>query len=190
MSTVAQRMSAYAGVEENDGECAACEAGVTRLDSEMERLLEDLFPLTAEEDVLDSWDALCRPQTALTNLETRQAMLAARMAAGPEDFVPGGLDGELLAAGVIGRVLEADGGLQVQLGRSLGLGEAERDRELDEILPAHLGWTVTQSMDWLTLDAWAPAWERLDERRLKWSQIDSLTAANLAEYEENETADA
>lgn len=171
-----------------DWELDACGAGLDRLEQEIDLLLGDLFADTASAERLDRWDRLFRTQPSEGTLEERQAILRERFAMNPGKFRVGEFSPMLPAAGVVGEVKEAPNGLQVVVGKQLGLGEAEIRRELEEILPAHLPWEWLEAMNWVKLDAWAPDFAVLDSWGLTWAEFDGLTQDRLRELARQEAA--
>ncbi len=162
-----------------DWEGNACGAGVDAVEQALEALLEDLFPETASDQRLDAWEPLFRPQPAGGDLEQRRKMLGCRLAMNPRRFLPEDFCEMLPAAGVEGEVVEKDGGLQVLVGKRLGLTEQEIRRELDRMLPAQLPWEWVEDMNWAALDAYSVPFSSIDSRGISWDELDAMTLEQL-----------
>ena len=174
------------GTSPGDWDLNACGAGLDRLEASMDALLSDLFPPTMGEETLTVWESLYRPQTADGTLEERRSTLGARLAMNPGKFSPADFSPMLRGAGVAGELKETGTGLQVLVGKWLGVTQEEALRELDEILPAHLPWTWLEDMNWVKLDAWAPDFAALDEKGLTWEEFDGLTREELEQLQQEE----
>jgi len=174
------------GESSADWELNAAGGGLDSVRQAIDRLLDDLFALTASKARLDDWERLFRPQPSAAGPEDRRAMLRERLSMNPGRFTPGEFSPMLRAAGITGAVVEENGGLRVLLGRCLGVSEEEAKRELDTILPAHLLWEWDDSVNWTALDAWAADFETLDGRGLTWGQFESVTRENLEQWEQEE----
>ncbi len=168
-----------------DWEGNACAVGLESLEGEMTALLEDLFASTASEQRLDVWERSMRPQPSAGSLEDRRAILKQRLAMNPRKFRLSDLSPQLEAAGIRGTVVEQDGGLRILLGKFLGLGEEEAQRELNLILPAGLTWKIDRSMNWVVLEADQRTFQEWDELGLDWTALDAVTREQLEEKEEN-----
>lgn len=170
-----------------DWEVTAYGAGFGLLEDELEGLLGDLFASTASEGRLAAWERALWGRESAGTLEDRRAVLAGKLAVTPRSFTPERL-GELLAgAGVQGVLEEGTEGISVLLGRLLSLTQAEAERELSRLLPAHLGWTWENGVHWAALDACVPDFETLDGLNLTWTEWDGLTRDQLEQWngEEN-----
>lgn len=135
-----------------DWEITACAAGLDHLEAGIDTLTADLFALTASSEQLDKWESLYRPQSADGSLEERRKMQNCRGAINPTRFQLSAMSNSLPAAGIVGMLQEVEGSLKVLVGRLLGVTKEEAEKELDQILPAHLGWTWEESVTWLALD--------------------------------------
>ena len=93
----------------------------------------------------------------------------------------------LPGAGVRGLLLEGESGLTVVLGRLLGVTQAEAQRELDQLLPAHLAWAWEESITWVAWDAYPHPFEEWDGLGLTWAQLDQTVREDLEDYFEEET---
>ena len=63
-----------------------------------------------------------------------------------------------------------------------GLGPRRSDvmeRELNQLLPAHLAWQWDQSVTWVALDAYPRSFADWDALGLSWTQLDQVTRADL-----------
>lgn len=174
------------GESSADWELNACGEGLDSVERAADSLLCDLFALTASGKRLDDWEKLFRPQPSSAGLENRRTMLWERLSMNPGRFTPEGFSSMLRAAGIVGEVVEENGKLRVLFGRCLGIPEEEAKRELDAILPAHLLWEWDDSINWSALDAWASDFKTLDDRKLTWAQIESLTREDLKQWEQEE----
>ena len=174
------------GESPGDWDLNACGAGLDELEASMDTLLNDLFPLTMGEDRLTLWESLYRPQSSDAPLEERRKMLAARLGMNPGKFSPKDFSPMLWGAGIAGEVRETGTGLQVLVGKWLGVTQEEALRELDEILPAHLPWTWLEDMNWAKFDAWAPDFAFLDGKDLMWEELDSMTRQELEQLQSEE----
>ena len=174
------------GSSPGDWDLNACGAGLDGLEASMDELLADLFPPTMGEAGLTLWESLYRPQSSGAALEERRKMLAQRLGMNPEKFSRDAFSAMLWSAGVAGELRETGNGLQVLVGKRLGIPEAEMLRELDEILPAHLPWTWLEEMNWVKLDAWAPDFAFLDGKGLTWEELDAMTRSELEQLQNKE----
>ena len=188
MRTILNATGAYSltGESPGDWDLNACGAGLDRLETAMDDLLADLFPPTMGEGQLTVWESLYRPQSSDAGLEERRKMLAARLAMNPGKLSPEDFSSMLWGAGIAGEVREQGNGLQVLVGKWLGVSQEEALRELDEILPAHLPWTWLEDMNWVKLDAWAPDFAFLDGKGLSWKEFDNMTQTGLEELQSTE----
>ena len=84
-------------------------------------------------------------------------------------------------------LLEGESGLTVVLGRLLGVTQAEAQRELDQLLPAHLAWAWEESITWVAWDAYSHSFEEWDGLGLTWAQLDQTVREDLEDYFEEET---
>ena len=75
----------------------------------------------------------------------------------------------------------------VVLGRLLGVTQAEAQRELDQLLPAHLAWAWEESITWVAWDAYSHPFEEWDGLGLTWAQLDQMVREDLEDYFEEET---
>lgn len=168
-------------LEEDPGswDLLACGEGLDSLETSMDALLSDLFPLTMSEGELSRWENLYGFPPVNGALYDRRERLGARLAMNPKKFAPGDFSHMLPAAGVKGELAETAEGLTVLVGRLLGVSEAEARRELEKILPAHLSWEWSEDMNWVKLDAYLPAFSEFDGLQKTWEELDGLTQEEL-----------
>ena len=188
MRDILNKTGAYqlTGESPGDWDLNACGAGLDSLESSMDNLLSDLFPPTMGETRLAMWESLYRPQSSTAALEERRKMLSQRFGMNPGKFSPEDFTPMLWGAGIAGEVKEQAEGLQVLVGKWLGVSEEEALREVNEILPAHLPWTWLENMNWVKLDAWAPDFAFLDEKGLTWAEWDAMTQQELEQLQNKE----
>ena len=164
-----------------DWETNACAAGIDALDGEIDALLADLSPLTASEERLAAWESHFRPDVSEADADLRREMLACRLGVHPGDYSLADYARLLPGYGARGSVEESDGALQAVVGRELGLSRQEIARELEQLFPAHLAWSVLwpESLNWSVLDAWPRTFEAWDALALTWNELDALTPEDL-----------
>ena len=63
----------------------------------------------------------------------------------------------------------------------------EAQRELDQLLPAHLAWAWEESITWVAWDAYSHSFEEWDGLGLTWAQLDQAVREDLEDYFEEET---
>lgn len=172
-----------------DWETNACAAGIDALDGEIDALLADLSPRTASEERLAAWEAHLRPDAAQVDADLRREMLAGRLGVHPDVFRLAAYAPLLPGYGARGCVEESDGALQVVVGRELGLSRSEITRELEQLMPAHLTWSVLwpETLNWAVLDAWPRTFEEWDALALPWDELDALTPEDLQPPTETES---
>lgn len=170
-----------------DWELAAYGAGFALLEERFDQLLGDLFPATASREKLAQWEELFRPQRARASLEDCRETVQCRLAIQRDGFTPPDVQALLPGAGVRGLLLEGESGLTVVLGRLLGVTQAEAQRELDQLLPAHLAWAWEESITWVAWDAYSHPFEEWDGLGLTWAQLDQMVREDLEDYFEEET---
>lgn len=165
-----------------DWEVTACAAGLDWLDQEIEGLLADLFPDTMGEGRLAQWEALFQPMASAAEAEVRRETLSRRLAQNPTHYTLADYTQLLPAAGVAGLVVQEGDGLLVLVSKWLGLPQAEVERELDLLLPAHLTWSWAEPLNWDALDQWAPAYSAFDAKRKTWGILDGMSRAQMESY--------
>ena len=106
-------------------------------------------------------------------------MVNSRLSVRPDGVNLEALQALLPGAGVRGLLLEDGDELTVVLGKLLGLTKVEATRELDQLLPAHLTWTLDESITWVALDAYSGSFSQWDALGLTWSELNSITRENL-----------
>ena len=163
-----------------DWELSAAGAGFALIEAQFDRLLEDLFVDTASRERIAQWEKLFRAQTSTAVLEDCRETVGRRFSSHPDDVTLEKANRLLPGAGVRGLLLEnEEGGLTMVLGRLLGVNQAEAERELNQLLPAHLAWQWDQSVTWVALDAYPRSFADWDALGLSWTQLDQVTRADL-----------
>lgn len=166
-------------------ELAAYGAGFDLLEERFDRILGDLFVSTASGEMLTQWEKLFRAQPSTDDLSFRRETVKQRFAVHPDGFTPQAVAALLPGAGVQGVLLESGEGLVVVLGRLLGINQAEANRELDQLLPSHLPWTLEDSISWVALDAYPKSFGEWGAKGLTWERLDGVTRADLENDFEN-----
>lgn len=162
-----------------DWELSGYGAGFALVEERLEALLADLFAITAGRQRLAVWEELFRKQPSTAALEECQEMVHSRLSVRPDGVNLEALQALLPGAGVRGLLLEDGDELTVVLGKLLGLTKVEATRELDQLLPAHLTWTLDESITWVALDAYSGSFSQWDALGLTWSELNSITRENL-----------
>lgn len=175
------------GTSSADWEINAAAAGLESLESAIDRLTGDIFAETASSAAIDKWESLFRPQPSHANITERRQMLRARLSLNPTCFTPKSLPDILAAAGVAGEALEEEDGLRVLFGSCMGITEEEAERELNDLLPAHILWRLDKAFNWVMLNAFSAQFKILDARGLTWSEIEALTTEDLQKYNKEGT---
>ncbi|RKJ39021.1 DUF2313 domain-containing protein [Acutalibacter sp. 1XD8-33] len=125
-----------------DWEINAYEAGLQALEEEMEALEQDLFAATASARQLDRWEGLYRPQASSGELADRRRTVAKALAGYGGAVTLAVLKDLVEAAGILGTVTLEGGKVKLTVERCLGVSQAEAERMLNRLLPAHLEWEI------------------------------------------------
>lgn len=123
-----------------ESEINAYGAGFSLLETEINRLLEDLFLETASPEILGEKEKLFRYLPSLGTVSDRRKMLLARYGDIGENAAVSRFQNLLTAVGIDGTLQEnrEEGKLTVTVHRFIGVTKEEAIKELEELLPAHL----------------------------------------------------
>lgn len=162
-----------------DWELFAYGAGFALVEERFDKLLGDLFALTASRERLSQWERLFRDQLSTASLEDCRDTVHSRLAARPGNFSWKDVQALLPGAGVRGLLTVSGDTLTVVLGKLLGVTKVEAERELKQLLPAHMAWEWDESVTWVALDAYSESFAQWDGLNRTWEELDALTRANL-----------
>lgn len=169
----------FTGDSPVEWELAAYSEGFSLLEERFDRILENLFLDTAGRDMIACWERLFRPQPSTAELEDCRESVKRRFAVHPDSFTPKAVEALLPGAGVYGQLLEKENGLVILLGRLMGIKKEEAERELNQLLPAHLPWEWDESVTWVAFDAYSRSFAEWDAVGVTWEQLDQLARENL-----------
>ncbi len=129
-----------------DWELEAYGAGFALVQEAAENLLREMSLETAPAGRLAQWEAgWPGGPCGGVSLEDRRAMAAQWLASRPGPLLAGQLPGLLLAAGIRGEAVEANGGLAITAEAYL-IPEAQARARLQKLLPVHMGWSLAGDM--------------------------------------------
>ena len=157
-------------------EMAAYGEGLAVLAGELERLRQNLFVQTADEEGLSAFEKLFRITPSSDSADNRRAMLLVRGSVTPADHTAEALERQLLAAGIRGKIVEqGQGGLNINVQAVLGISETAAESEARTFMPAHLPCVFDFGSDtWDVVDEASLTFDEMDAKNYTWDQIDTL----------------
>ncbi len=156
-------------------ELKAYEEGFGIFEEEFERLLQDIFIMTASDESLESREILFRPLKADSSVEKRREMLKARYSAQNCDFTADLLCEILIGAGIEGRIAENhEGGILIDVRKRHGVNAEQMLTELESLLPAHLPAFLDLGMTWEMLEELAGTFGEIDTADYSWEEIERM----------------
>ena len=175
------------GTTSADWETDACAVGLEELQQEMDDLLAGLFPATSTGAQLDFWEARYRPDPLEAEESVRREMLLARAGqlTGTED--PEAQEEWtrlMIAAGVKADVVadvtsDESPRLLIRGAVHFRQPKAQVERELDQLLPAHLPWAWSDTLTWRGIEEVIPSMLEMDRQYQRWSGLDSMKLSEL-----------
>lgn len=113
------------------------------VEEKLEKLLRNMFIMTAEEDIINAKELLFRPEASTASLEKKREMLLCRYGISPLENTKQALEKCFTSAGCKGTIrIVSSGKIALNVEETYGLSKDEVKVELERYMPAHLEYEI------------------------------------------------